>query len=141
MSTSKKNIFLPIVCPVFDNATPMQMRETSSRFQGGVVLWFLAEAAQQARERAIAHCSLRIHIKHRDASCCERHVYDISISLNWICVFEWWISYDLVLRLKILRKHLYYFGISEKQDSSQVKPQQCMLHTNCRAVYRWSVAN
>ena len=34
-----------------------------------------------------------------------------------------WIGYDLVLRLKILRKGLSHFGIFEKQDGSEVKPQ------------------
>ena len=88
------------------------------------VLWFPSAAAQQARDCAIERCSMRIHIKHRDASCCERNVYDIFISLNTIFVFELWIGFDLVPRLKILRKGLSYFGFFEKQDSSQVKPQQ-----------------
>ena len=72
----------------------------------------------------IAHCGVQIHIKHRDASCCERNVYDILISLDRVFVFELWIGYNLVLRLKILPKGLSHFGISEKQDSSKVKPQR-----------------
>ena len=63
-------------------------------------------------------------MKHRDASCCEPYSYDILISLNRVLVFELWIGFDLVPWLKILRKRLSYFGIFEKQDSSQVKPQQ-----------------
>ena len=39
----------------------------------GAVLWFPAAAAQRARECLITHCSLRIHMKSGDASCCERN--------------------------------------------------------------------
>ena len=88
------------------------------------MLLFKAGAAQRAREPAIAHCSLRIHMKHPDASCCERNVFDISISLNGVFVFELSIGYDLVLCLKILREGSSYFGNFENQNSSAVKPQQ-----------------
>ena len=67
-------------------------------------------------------------MKHRDASCRRRNVYDISISLNRVFVYEGWIGYNLVLRLKVLPKDLSYFEIFEKQDSSQVKPQQLVQH-------------
>ena len=52
----------------------------------------------------------------------------MSISLNRAFVFELWIGHDLVRRLKMLRKGLLNFGIFEKQDSSQVKPQQDPHH-------------
>ena len=79
-------------------------------------------ATEGARERAIAHCSLRIHMKHRDARCCERNGYDISLFSNRAFVFELRIRYDLVLRLKILRDGLSHFGIFGEtgQLSSQI---------------------
>ena len=100
------------------------MQLGSPKFTNIMVLWFPAAAAQRARERAVAHCSLRIHMKHRDASCCERIVYDIALSLNRVFVFELWIGFHVVPRLKILCNGLSYFGIFKKQDSSQVKPQR-----------------
>ena len=35
------------------------------------LLWFPTAASQRAGELQ-SHCSLRLHIKHRHASCCER---------------------------------------------------------------------
>ena len=113
-----------VPCPVFDCAAPIQMRDTSSKSQGGVVLWFQAATAQRMRERAIAHCSRQTNMKHRDARCFERGVYDVLMFLNRVWVFQLWIRYNLMLSLKILRRGLSYFGIFEKQDSSEVKPQQ-----------------
>ena len=53
----------------------------------------------------------------------NERVYNTSISLKRVFVSEF--GYDLVLRLKILRKRgLSRFGIFEKQDSSQVKPRR-----------------
>ena len=91
------------------------------------MLVFRAAAAQRARERAITHCSLRTHMKHRDASCCQRNVYDILISLNRAFVFELWIEYDSMPRLQSLCEGLPYFGIFDKQDRCQVKPQRRSL--------------
>ena len=67
-------------------------------------------------------------MKHGDASCCEQYVYDILIPLNRVCVFELWIGFNFVPRLKILRNGLSYFAIFQKQDSSQVKPQQVVAN-------------
>ena len=63
------------------------------------------------------------NMKRRDASCCERNVYHISISVKRVSVFKLWMGFDLVPRLKILRKHLSCCGILEKQDTSHVKTQ------------------
>ena len=81
-------------------------------------------ASARTRDRALQ--SANIHMKRRDASCSERNVYDISISLNRVFVFELWIGFDLVPRLKIVRKCLSYFEIFEKQDSSELKRQQVL---------------
>ena len=82
------------------------------------MLWFRSAAVQRARDCAVAHCSLRIHMKSRDASCCEQNAYDILISLNRVFVFEFRNRFHLVPHLEILRKSLSSFGILEKQDSS-----------------------
>ena len=81
-----------------------------------VVMVSISSSTASAR-MCDGRCSLQIHMKHRDASCCERDVYHISISLNGAFVFELWIGFHLVPPLKILRKCLLYFGILEKQDS------------------------
>ena len=51
-------------------------------------------------------------------------VYDISINLKMAFVFELWIGCYLAARLKMLSKRLSYFGIFEKQNSLNVKPQR-----------------
>ena len=120
MSRSRKNIFpLPVVCPVFDSAAPAQTSETSSRSQGGVVLWCGAAAAERALQRAMAHCSLRIHMKYPHANGCERN------SLNRVFVFEFVDGVRFGAPPKdSAQRGLSYFGIFDKQDSYQIKPQQ-----------------
>ena len=56
-----------------------------------LVLWFRTAAAQRAREsqsQSQSHRSLRIHLKHRDASCVNEVLYDTSICLNSVFAFE-----------------------------------------------------
>ena len=52
-------------------------------------------------------------------------VYDISISLNRVFFFEFvdWVRFGAPPK-DPAKKGLSYFGIFEKQDSSQIKPQQ-----------------
>ena len=45
LSSRKPFFSLAIVCSVFNSATHAQTSETSSRSQGGVMLWFRAAAA------------------------------------------------------------------------------------------------
>ena len=59
MSRSRKSSFSGPCLFSFDSVTPTQTNETSSRSQGGVVLWFPAAAAQGARElQSHSHCRL-----------------------------------------------------------------------------------
>ena len=72
------------------------------------MLLFRAPAAQRAPDRALQ--SANIHMKHQDASCAERNVYDIWISLNRVLfVFELWIELNLVPRLQIPAKGFVVF--------------------------------
>ena len=61
MSRCRKFISLGPSLFSFDSVTPTQTSKTSSKSEGGVVLWFRAAAAQRAREAQLqsqSHCSL-----------------------------------------------------------------------------------
>ena len=77
--------------------------------RGSVWLFFPAAAAQREREPAMTHCSLQVHIPNMEMpAAVNKIVCEDLISLNTVFGFEWWIGFNLLPRLTILRKVVHF---------------------------------